>query len=206
MTIITDSVSPLGGSGVLGVTFAKDRRIDIKQNLKTGPGKYKLTAYMDTTRCTKPGGYAMIYLSGSINGKWHNFGTFATPGTAKGGWKKTEWTKYEKIITVPEGGMIKSINITLISITGTVMLDGISLCDYSDDDAQKEQEQARAEAVARYNYMYRAASKVGNLKEMRAIQDCICKVQGLWKDGISVGENAQVITLWGGLGAAPTNK
>ena len=72
--------------------------------------------------------------------------------------------------------------------------------------AQKEQEQARAEAVARYNYMYRAASKVGNLKEMRAIQDCICKVQGLWKDGISVGENAQVITLWGGLGAAPTNK
>ena len=101
---------------------------------------------MDTTRCTKPGGYAMIYLSGSINGKWHNFGTFATPGTAKGGWKKTEWTKYEKIITVPEGGMIKSINITLISITGTVMLDGISLCDYSDDDAQKEQEQKQQAA------------------------------------------------------------
>lgn len=71
--------------------------------------------------------------------------------------------------------------------------------------AQKEQEDARAEAVARYNYMYRAASKVGNLKEMRAIQDCICKVQGLWKDGISVGENAQVITLWGGLGAAHTD-
>ena len=144
--IVPDSGSPCGGTGALGITLSKERRIDLHQNVKIGPGKYKLTAYMDTSRCTKPSGYIMLYLSGSVNGKWHNFGCVATPGTARGGWKKTEWTKYEKIITVPEGGMIKSINITLISITGTVMLDGISLCDYSDDDAQKEQEQKQQAA------------------------------------------------------------
>ncbi|MBO4630648.1 MAG: hypothetical protein J5858_01860 [Lentisphaeria bacterium] len=139
MTIITDSAPPTGGNGVLGIMFAKDRRVDIKQNLKVGPGKYKFSAFMDTTRCTKPGGYVMIYLSGTLNGKWHNYGAIATPGTPpRTGWKKTEWTKYEKKITVPQSGEIKAVYIVLINITGTAMVDGVSLQDIGKNEEHKE--------------------------------------------------------------------
>ena len=141
LSIVTDSGSPCPGNGALGITLSKERRIDIVQGVKIGPGKYKLTAYMDTSRCTKPSGYIMLYLSGSVNGKWHNFGAVATPGTARGGWKKTEWEKYEKIISVPEDGMIRSVNIVLANyLTGTVMLDGISIRDYSEEEEQKDRE------------------------------------------------------------------
>ena len=150
LAIVTDSGSPCGGNGALGITLSKERRIDISQGVKIGPGKYKLTAYMDTSRCTKPAGYIMLYLSGSVNGKWHNFGSIATPGTpgrkSSAGWTKTIWQKYEKIITVPDGGVIKHINIALINyLTGTVMLDGISLRDYSEEDARKDQERKQQE-------------------------------------------------------------
>ena len=141
LSIVSDSGSPCGGTGALSITLSKEQRIDITQNVKIGPGKYKLTAYMDTTRCTRPGGYIMLYLSGSVNGKWHNFGCVATPGTRRSGWKKTEWQKYEKIVTVPEGGVIKNVNIALINnLTGTIMLDGISIRDYSDEEEQKDRE------------------------------------------------------------------
>ena len=141
LSIVTDSGSPCPGNGALGITLSKERRIDIVQGVKIGPGKYKLTAYMDTSRCTKPSGYIMLYLSGSVNGKWHNFGAVATPGTARGGWKKTEWEKYEKIISVPEDGMIRGVNIVLANyLTGTVMLDGISIRDYSEEEEQKDRE------------------------------------------------------------------
>ena len=133
--IVPDSGSPCGGTGALGITLSKERRIDLHQNVKIGPGKYKLTAYMDTSRCTRPGGYIMVYLEGTVNGKYRNFGCVATPGTGRGGWKKTEWEKYEKIITVPEGGVIRHANIALINyLTGTVMLDNISICDYNPDE------------------------------------------------------------------------
>ena len=146
LSIVTDSGSPCAGNGALGITLSKERRIDITQSVKIGPGKYKLTAYMDTSRCTKPSGYIMLYLGGSVNGKWHNFGAVATPGTASGGWKKTEWEKYEKIITIPEGGIIRSVNIVLVNyLTGTAMLDGISIRDYNEEEEQKDLERKQQE-------------------------------------------------------------
>ena len=144
LSIVTDSESPCGGTGAFGITMSKEKRIDIIQYVKIGPGKYKLTAYMDTTRCTKPGGYILLYLSGQVNGKWHNFGGVSAGGTPKipgVGWQKTVWQKYEKIITVPEGGVIKGINISLFSLTGTIMLDGISIQDYGTEEEQKNLEQ-----------------------------------------------------------------
>ena len=149
LSIVPDSGSPCGGSGALGITLSQERVIDICQDVKIGPGTYKLTAYMDTTRCTKPGGYIMLYFSGSVNGKWQNFGGVATPGTPKTpgvGWKKTSWRKYEKIITVPEGGTIKRIYIVLSGyFTGTAMLDGISLQDYTEEEARKDRERKQQE-------------------------------------------------------------
>lgn len=129
LAIVPDSGSPCGGSGALGITLPGVKRVDVAQRVKKiGPGTYKLTAYMDTTRCTKPGGYIMIFLEGNVNGKYSNFGCIATPGTGKDGWRKTEWRKFEKVITVPEGGAITSVTIALINnLTGTVMLDGISI-------------------------------------------------------------------------------
>ena len=146
LAVVADSNTP-SDSGAFAVTLTgEDRRIDLKQRVKIGPGTYKLTAYMDTTRCTKPGGYIMLYCSGEINGKWHNFGGVATPGTAKGGWKKTEWQKYEKIITVPEGGVIQSVNIALVgNMTGTVMLDGISIQEHGAEAQQQEAQQKQQE-------------------------------------------------------------
>jgi len=140
--IVPDSGSPCAGSGALGITLANERRIDIRQNVKIGPGSYKLSAYMDTSRCTKPGGYIIIYLGGMLNGKWHNYGHVSTPGTRKTGWQKTVWEKFEKMITIPEGGVIRSVNITLAgNLTGTAMLDGISIRDYSEEKTQAAQAQ-----------------------------------------------------------------
>ena len=142
LAIVPDSGSPCAGSGALGITLANERRIDIRQNVKIGPGTYKLSAYMDTSRCTKPGGYIIIFLGGMLDGKWHNYGHVATPGTRKTGWQKTVWEKFEKTITVPEGGVIRSVNITLAgNLTGTAMLDGISIRDCSEEEAQAAQEQ-----------------------------------------------------------------
>jgi len=144
LAIVPDSGSPCGGSGALGITLPGVKRVDVTQRVKIGPGTYKLTAYMDTTRCTKQGGYIMLYLSGTVDGKWHNFGTVATPGTRKGvGWRKTEWQKYEKIVTVPEGGVIKSVNISFISLTGTVMLDDISVQECAPDAQATAQDEKK---------------------------------------------------------------
>lgn len=134
LSIITDEESPIGDSSVLGITIEKEPNITVRQRLNVKPGKYKFTAYIDTTRCTKPKGYAMIYFDGNINGKWKNFGGVTTPGTPKTPgmhWQKTKWKKYEKTITVPAGGKIENIYIVLTHIDGTVMVDGISLqnCD-----------------------------------------------------------------------------
>ena len=141
LSIITDTESPLGDRAVLGITVEKEPRVTIRQGLKVKPGIYKFTAYMDTTRCTKPAGYAFIYFDGKINGKWKNFGGAMTPGTPKTPglrWQKTKWAKYEKIINVPPDGKIENVYIVLSHITGTVMVDGISLRNY--DGEKKELE------------------------------------------------------------------
>ena len=149
ISIVTDSGSPCAGNGALGITLSKERRVNISQGVNIGPGRYKLTAYMDTSRCIKAGGYIMLYLGGTVNGKWRNFGSVATPGTPKKanvGWTKTEWQKYEKIITVPDGGRISHVNIVLANyLNGTVMLDGISIRDYSEEEEQKDRERKQQE-------------------------------------------------------------
>lgn len=147
LTIIKDSNLSGGGSGALGITMADTPRIDIKQGLKVGPGTYKFTAYIDTTRCTKPRGYVMLYLAGSLKGKWKTFGTVVTPKKSptgrprSTGWAKKEWDKHEMIVTVPPDGKINSINILIGNITGTVMLDRISLMDYGKNEKAKDREQ-----------------------------------------------------------------
>jgi hypothetical protein len=92
----------------------------------------------------------MLYLSGSVNGKWHNFGGFATPGTRRDGWKKLEWKKYEMTVTVPDGGIIKSLNISIINhVTGTVMLDGISIRDYDENEKPEGQNASKSANIIR---------------------------------------------------------
>ena len=49
-----------------------------------------------------------------------------------------KWAKYEKIINVPPDGKIENVYIVLSHITGTVMVDGISLRNY--DGEKKELE------------------------------------------------------------------
>jgi len=141
LAVVTDSNTP-SGSGALGITLTGEARVvDLRQGVNIGPGTYKLTAYFDTTRCTAPRGYILLRLSGTVNGKWHAFGSVATPGSQKGGWKKTEWQKYEQIVTVPEGGVIKNINISFAGhLTGTAMIDGISLRAYGPEAARKHRE------------------------------------------------------------------
>ena len=147
LAVLSDSSTP-SGSNALGITLpGEERRIDINQRVKIGPGTYKLTVYMDTTRCTKPRGYVMLALAGNINGKWHNFGGVATPGTPKDGWKKTEWQKYEKVVTVPEGGVIQSVLIAIVGhVTGTVMVDGISIQEFGAEAQQQEARRKQQEA------------------------------------------------------------
>ena len=140
LSIIKDSNLPGGGSGALGITVANTRRVDVRQSLKAGPGKYKLTMYIDTTRCTKPSGYVMVQLTGSVGKKWKAFATVATPYSTANEWIKLKWKKYEKIITVPQGGELSSFYIVLVNITGTVMVDRISLLDYNEDEQKKDQE------------------------------------------------------------------
>lgn len=130
LSIITDT-SPAGGSGVLGINLTgEDRKSSVTQALKLGPGKYCFSGYVDTTRLTVPQGYVMLYVSGTKDGKWHNYGGFHAGGTdPKLGWRKAPWKKYEHEFTVPEGGTLTGIWIECISCTGTLMFDNLSLSD-----------------------------------------------------------------------------
>ena len=134
LSIITDSDLPGGGSGALGITTDKNKRVDIRQNLKAGPGKYKLSMYIDTTRCSTKSGYVMVQVTGVVGGKWASFTTLATPSNSRHNKTVTVWRKYEKIITVPKDGMIKTMWITLVEISGTVMVDRVSLRDYDENE------------------------------------------------------------------------
>ena len=138
LSIIKDSTPPGGGSGVLGITVANAPRVDIRQSLNVGPGKYKFSVYIDTTRCPKQTGYAAISLTGSVGGKWKSFAAVHTPDNNQHTKRITVWQKYEKVFTVPPGGKIESIWITLANITGTVMVDQISLRDYSESEQQED--------------------------------------------------------------------
>ena len=130
LTVMTDS-SPAGGRGVLALNISDERKIALGQNLNLGPGTYKFSGWIDTTRCSRPGGYSMVFLTCSINGKGKNLGVFGTPGTVpKVGWRKVPWQKYERIVTIPPGGKIKGIRLTTANMTGTVMFDNISLIPY----------------------------------------------------------------------------
>ena len=113
LSIIADSELPGGGSGALGITFDKDRRTSLRQAVNVGPGKYKFSAYIDTTRCPKQNGYVTIQVTGTVGGKWNCFASVATPDNRSNTKKITKWQKYEKIFTVPEDGKIKSIFIML---------------------------------------------------------------------------------------------
>ena len=128
VTILPDGASPVGGSGVLGIDLNGETRADLRQNVKIGPGKYKFTAWMDTTRCTARGGHLRIDLDGTLEGKWHRFGSLisASVFTDKH-WRKIEWTKYEAEGTVPPGGTVRSIYITAVRISGVAMVDAVSL-------------------------------------------------------------------------------
>lgn len=54
-------------------------------------------------------------------------------------------------------------------------------------------EEARANAILRYNDLYKQAMAVGNIKEAKNILDSLCKVQGLNRD---VQLNAEFVTVW----------
>ena len=128
VTVISDGAPPHGGSGVLAITPDGAARLDLRQGVKIGPGQYKFSAWMDTTRCTERGGHVAITLDGTLNGKWHRFGSLVSASVfTDNHWRKIEWTKYEAEVTVPPGGEIRSIYITVARIKGTAMVDAVSL-------------------------------------------------------------------------------
>ena len=139
LAVITDAAPPVGGSGVLGITVEKGRRIDVCQHVNVGPGKYKFSVYIDTTRCA-PTGVVMVYLGGKAGEKYRSFGSLKTHSNDQNTKKVTVWQKFERIIDIPENGKITSVNIMLLNIRGTAMLDRISLIDYDADEQKKDQE------------------------------------------------------------------
>jgi len=56
------------------------------------------------------------------------------------------------------------------------------------------QEEQRAEAVAKYKHLYKLSMEIGNTKQATQVLDSLVKVQGLTRD-ISI--DTQVITMWG---------
>lgn len=56
------------------------------------------------------------------------------------------------------------------------------------------QEEQRAEAVAKYKHLYKLSMEIGNIKQATQVLDSLVKVQGLTRD-ISV--DTQIITMWG---------
>ncbi|MBQ6599131.1 MAG: hypothetical protein IJH79_16395, partial [Lentisphaeria bacterium] len=139
LTMVTDS-SPDGGSNVLAVNIRDERKVQLGQKLNIGPGTYKFSGWIDTTRCSRPGGYSQIYLVCSINGKGKNLGVFGTPGTVPGsGWRKFPWKKSESVITIPPGGKIKGVRISITNMTGTIMLDNLSLTPYGKEEQQADE-------------------------------------------------------------------
>ena len=128
ISVVPDGAPPHGGSGVLAITPNGAARLDLRQGVKIGPGQYKFSAWMDTTRCTDRGGHVAISLDGRLNDKWHRFGSLVSSSVfTDNHWRKIEWTKYEAEVTVPEGGEIRSIYITVARIKGTALIDAISL-------------------------------------------------------------------------------
>ena len=128
ISVVPDGAPPHGGSGVLAITPNGAARLDLRQGVKIGPGQYKFSAWMDTTRCTDRGGHVAITLDGRLNGKWHRFGSLVSSSVfTDNHWRKIEWTKYEAEVTVPPGGEIRSIYITVARIKGTALIDAISL-------------------------------------------------------------------------------
>ena len=130
MSILTDT-APEGGRNVLGIHIPQgNRKIALRQNFKLDKGTYTLSCFVDTTRLTVPQGYVMIYIAGTIDKKWHNFGGVSIGGTKpKIGWTKSPWTKLEKEFTVPENGVATSIWIECVNTVGTVMVDNVSISD-----------------------------------------------------------------------------
>ena len=138
LAVITDATPPVGGSGVLGITVEKGRRIDVCQHVNVGPGKYKFSVYIDTTRCAQTG-VVMVYLGGKAGEKYRSFGSLKTHSNDQTVKKVTVWQKFERVIDIPENGKITSINIMLLNIRGTVMLDRISLQDVEETEKTKVQ-------------------------------------------------------------------
>lgn len=56
-----------------------------------------------------------------------------------------------------------------------------------------QQEEAKAEAITRYQDLYRRAMKIGNIKEARNILDSLCKVQGINND---TNIQADFVAVW----------
>ena len=158
LTMVTDS-SPDGGSNVLAVNIRDERKVQLGQNLNLGPGTYKFSGWIDTTRCSRPGGYSQIYLVCSINGKGKNLGVFGTPGTVPGsGWRKYPWQKSESVITIPPGGKIKGVRISITNMTGTIMLDNLSLTLYGKEEQQADE--ARKEAARKAEEARKTAPQI----------------------------------------------
>ena len=130
LSILTDT-APEGGRGVLGIHIPQgNRKIAVRQNFKLAKGTYTFSCYVDTTRLTLPQGYVMLYIAGTIDNKWHNFGGVNIGGTKpKVGWTKSPWTKLEKEFTVPENGVATSVWIECVNTVGTVMVDNVSIRD-----------------------------------------------------------------------------
>ena len=130
-SIRTDS-APAGGRGVLAINLPPDgeRKISFHQKVKLGPGTYQFSCYVDTTGVTVPKGFVQFYVSGTVEGKWTNYGGFHIGGThPKLGWRKYPWTKLESTVTIPENGVANSVWIEFINTVGTVLLDNFSLSD-----------------------------------------------------------------------------
>ncbi len=131
LSLTSDNVPTGGGRNVLAVHLPKEEnKVSLHQTIKLGPGTYTFSGYVDTTGVTVPQGYVQYYISGTLDGKWKNFGSFHIGGTKpKIGWQKHPWTKLETTITIPENGTAASLWCDFVNTTGTVLMDNFSISD-----------------------------------------------------------------------------
>ena len=143
ISLTSDNVPPFGGRNVLAVHLPEgENKVSLHQKVKLGPGTYTFSGYVDTTGVTVPRGFVQFYVSGTIDGKWKNYGSFHIGGThPKLGWRKYPWTKLETTITIPENGVAASVWCEFINTTGTVLMDNFSLCDDKPQPPLKAAEQ-----------------------------------------------------------------
>ncbi|MBR4674971.1 MAG: hypothetical protein IKP00_10950 [Victivallales bacterium] len=139
ISLTSDNVPAGGGRNVLAVHLPDgENKVALHQKVKLEPGTYTFSGYVDTTGVTVPRGFVQFYVSGTLDGKWKNYGSFHIGGTLpKLGWRKHPWTKLETTITIPENGVGASVWCEFINTTGTVLMDNFSISDDKPQPAPK---------------------------------------------------------------------